>query len=54
MESKPTFDEWYKAKRGLSFEEQYMQALMPIPDAMKALSIAMREYVSEMVQSDKR
>jgi hypothetical protein len=46
----PTFDEWHEAKMGCTFDEQWMRAGMPIWEAMLALSIAMRDYVTEMTR----
>ena len=45
-----TFDEWYKRKHGYTFDEEYMQPSLMIVDAMKALSVEMRKYVSEFVR----
>lgn len=46
----PAFDEWYEAKMRQTFEEQWMRGGMPIWPAMKALSIAMRDYMTEMAR----
>jgi|JI9StandDraft_2_1071091.scaffolds.fasta_scaffold92353_1 hypothetical protein len=48
-----TFDEWYKRKHGYTFDEEYMQPSMMISDAMKALSVELRKYVSEFVKDEK-
>lgn len=47
----PSFDEWYEKKHGRSFEEQWMPPHAVIADSMKALTRAMREYVSEIVRT---
>lgn len=46
----PTFDEWFIAKYGSTFEEIHMLDGMMINAGMKALTRCMRDYVSEMVQ----
>lgn len=46
----PTFDEWFVAKYGLPFERLYMQPMMRTDIAFRALTTALRDYTTEMVQ----
>lgn len=46
-----TFDEWFTRKYGKSFDEIYFTHGGMIGDYMRALSLHMREYVSDMVKS---
>lgn len=46
----PTFDAWFKKKHGWTFEEAYMRPHDNALRAMRALSEALREYVSEMAR----
>lgn len=46
----PTFDEWFKAREGVSFEEVYMGPYHHIDRAMKALTRALQDYTTEMVR----
>ena len=48
-----TFDEWYKRRHGYTFDEEYMQPNMMIVDAMRALSVELRKYVSEFIKDEK-
>jgi hypothetical protein len=47
-----TFDEWYFAKNGHKFSQDYMQPGERYDDSFRALSRAVRDYVSEMVQDE--
>lgn len=51
---KPTFDEWFEKKHGASFDHIYMQPGMLMDTALRALTHAMREYVSEVVGETER
>ena len=46
----PTFDEWYEAKLGQSFEALWMQDWMQIDHGMRALTVAIRDYMTEMAR----
>jgi hypothetical protein len=46
----PTFDEWHKTKMGCTFEEKWEYAGALHGTAMRALSVAMRDYVTEMTR----
>lgn len=46
----PTFDEWFLAKYGGTFNELHQAAGMRYDDAFMALSRSMRDYVSELVK----
>ena len=50
MPENPTFDQWFERKHLDTFDALHMQPSMRIEDAMRALSKAVREYVSEMVK----
>lgn len=44
-----TFDEWHLAKYGVSFDDLHMQPETHIGTAMRALTVALRVYITEMV-----
>lgn len=45
---KPTFDEWFLAKNGQSFDRAVFT--LSIRDAMLLLARALRDYATEMAQ----
>lgn len=45
-----TFDEWFKAKYGATFEELHMQPYSFINETMRVLANEVRAYVSEVVK----
>lgn len=42
----PSFDEWFEARYGLTFDEAYMQPMMDSQRATKALFKELRAYSS--------
>ena len=47
----PTFDDWYLAKYGTSFDEDHMHPGALISVALRALAREMRDYISEWRRS---
>lgn len=45
----PTFDEWFKAKYGSTFERLHQASMTPYDHTVRALTEATREYVTEAV-----
>lgn len=46
----PTFDDWYAAKYGASFDDSIGYPLVRVDDYMYALGKAMRDYISEVAR----
>jgi len=47
-----TFDEWFKRRYGCTFDEAYMTPGIKTVDAMRALTVEIRRYVSEVVKEN--
>ena len=50
MTQPKTFDEWFEAKHGYTFD--YLASTMQITGAMQFLSAALRDYVTQMVAAE--
>lgn len=49
----PTFDEWFAGKNnGFTFDELHMAEGMLIPNAMRALAVEIRKYVSHVARKE--
>lgn len=46
---RPTFDEWYAAKHGVSFDDRWMHPGMRADLAMYELIRALRDYATDML-----
>lgn len=44
-----SFDEWFVEKHGSSFDDMHMLPNYRSDSAMRALTVALREYVTDMV-----
>lgn len=49
-EELPFFDQWYKGRKGATFDELWMQPGQRIDLAFKELALALCEYTTEMVK----
>lgn len=45
----PTFDEWFFARYGATFDELYQRPELRVSDAISALTRETRDYLTDMV-----
>jgi len=51
MKDSPTFDEWFEAKYGVTFDRMYLRRGMDLTSSFVALSREMRAYLDEMMKT---